>query len=387
MTSQIREELRRLVAEALGTASLLAAIVGSGIVVGQGGEAPAQLFQHAIVVGAALTALILAFGPVSGAHFNPAVTLADAWFGGTRWARAARYVVAQLVGATAGTVFTNLTFGLPAVALATTPRPGMTMAAAEGAATAGLLVVIFGLIRAGGGRVVAAAVGAYIAAAIMFTASDSFANPAVALARMLTDTWAGIAPQSVPAFLAGQAAGTVAAIALVGWLYHPQPREAAQVVVPTFNPPPNGDSPPGAGPMSTSATPTVLFLCVHNAGRSQMAAGWLQHLAGDRTRVLSGGSEPGDEIHPVVAEAMRELGVDIAANAPRAWTRADLENADVVVTMGCGDQCPVVAGKRYLDWELPDPADKPLEQVRSIRDEIGERVRGLLTELEVDPVR
>lgn len=233
-------DARRLVAEVLGTASLLAAIVGSGIVVAQGGDAPAQLVQHAIVVGAALTALILAFGPVSGAHLNPAVTLADAVFGGLSWPRAAAYIVAQLVGAGLGTMFTNLTFELPAVTLATTERASLAAAASEGAATAGLLVVIFGLIRSGGGRVVAAAVGAYIAAAIVFTSSDSFANPAVTLARMLSDTWAGIAPSSVPAFLAGQAAGTVGAIALIGWLYHPRPDEAAQVVVPT--------SPPHAGP-------------------------------------------------------------------------------------------------------------------------------------------
>lgn len=230
-------ELRRLTAEALGTASLLAAVVGSGIVVAQGGDAPAQLFGHAVVVGAALTALILAFGPVSGAHFNPAVTVADAWFGGLPWPRAARYVAAQLAGAVIGTVFTHATFGLQLVAVATTPRPGMGMAAAEAAATAGLLVVIFGLVRSGDGRVVAGAVGAYIAAAIVFTASDAFANPAVTVGRVLTDTWTGIAAADVPTFLAGQAAGTLAGIALITWLYHPRPEEAARVVVPTADEP------------------------------------------------------------------------------------------------------------------------------------------------------
>lgn len=226
-------ELRRLTAEALGTASLLAAVVGSGIVVSQGGEAPAQLFQHAVVVGAALAALILAFGPVSGAHLNPAVTVADAWFGGMPWSRAGAYVAAQLVGAVTGTVFTSLTFGRGVGELATTTRPGGAMVAAEAAATAGLLVVIFGLIRSGGGRAVAGAVGAYIAAAIVFTSSDAFANPAVTAGRLLTDTWTGIAPASAPAFLAGQLLGTLVAIALVGWLYQPQPDEAARVVVPS----------------------------------------------------------------------------------------------------------------------------------------------------------
>ena len=226
-------ELRRLTAEALGTASLLAAIVGSGIVVSQGGDAPAQLFQHAVVVGAALSALILAFGPVSGAHFNPVVTVADAWFGGLPWSRAGGYIAAQLVGAAAGTAFTNLTFGEGVAEVATTTRPGAAMVASEAAATVGLLVVIFGLIRSGGGRAVAGAVGAYIAAAIVFTSSDAFANPAVTVGRMLTDTWTGIAPVSAPAFLAGQVLGTLAAIVLIGWLYHPRPEEAARVVVPT----------------------------------------------------------------------------------------------------------------------------------------------------------
>jgi glycerol uptake facilitator-like aquaporin len=225
-------ELRRLTAELLGTASLLAAIVGSGIVVAQGGDAPAQLFQHAVVVGVTLTALILAFGPVSGAHLNPVVTLADAWFGGLPWPRAARYVAAQLTGAVLGTAFTNATFGVPAVALASTARPGVAMAAAEGAATAGLLVVIFGLVRTGAGRLVAGAVGAYITGAIVFTASDAFANPAVTVARMLTDTWTGIAPVSVPAFLIGQGAGLAAGIALIAWLYRPRAEHAARVVVP-----------------------------------------------------------------------------------------------------------------------------------------------------------
>jgi glycerol uptake facilitator-like aquaporin len=224
--------VRRLVAEALGTASLLAAIVGSGIVTQQDGAASAQLFQHAITVGLALVALILAFGPVSGAHLNPAVTVADAWFGGLPWRRAAGYLAAQVVGAVAGVVFTNLTFGTPAVALATAARGGIGPVAAEVAATAGLIVVVFGLVRSGGGRIVAVAVGAYIAAAIYFTASASFANPAVTLARALSDTYTGIAPGDVPGFLLGQALGTVAAIALVRFLYAPDAYEAAAVVVP-----------------------------------------------------------------------------------------------------------------------------------------------------------
>ena len=131
--------------------------------------------------------------------------------------------------------------------------------------------------------------------------------------------------------------------------------------------------------------PTVLFLCVHNAGRSQMAAGWMQQLAGERIQVLSGGSAPAEQINPAAVEAMREVGIDITEQYPKPWTDETLEAADIVVTMGCGDACPVIPGKRYLDWELTDPAGKPIEEVRPIRDDIGRRVRQLMTELGVDP--
>jgi arsenate reductase (thioredoxin) len=134
-----------------------------------------------------------------------------------------------------------------------------------------------------------------------------------------------------------------------------------------------------------SDTPTVLFLCVHNAGRSQMAAGWLRHLAGDRVQVLSGGSDPAERINPSAVEAMREVGVDITRNHPKRWTDETVEAADVIVTMGCGDTCPVFPGRRYLDWELEDPAGKGVDEVRPVRDEIEGRVRQLMTELGVEP--
>ena len=132
-----------------------------------------------------------------------------------------------------------------------------------------------------------------------------------------------------------------------------------------------------------TAKPTVLFLCVHNAGRSQMAAGWMRHLAGDRVRVLSGGSEPAERVNPAAVASMREVGIDIADGHPKPWTEETLGAADVVVTMGCGDACPVYPGKRYLDWQLEDPAGRPVEQVRPIRDDIERRVRGLLEDLGV----
>jgi arsenate reductase (thioredoxin) len=130
-------------------------------------------------------------------------------------------------------------------------------------------------------------------------------------------------------------------------------------------------------------TPTVLFLCVHNAGRSQMAAGWLRHLAGGRIQVLSGGSEPADQVNPAAVAVMDEVGIDITHRRPERWTDETLEAADVVVTMGCGDTCPVLPGKRYVDWELTDPSGRPIEEVRPIRDDIRDRVRGLMDELGV----
>ena len=131
------------------------------------------------------------------------------------------------------------------------------------------------------------------------------------------------------------------------------------------------------------AVPAVLFLCTHNAGRSQIAAGWLRHLAGSRVDVFSGGSDPGLELNATAIEAMGEIGIDIAGEFPKPWTDEIARAADVIVTMGCGDACPIVPGKRYEDWELTDPAGQPIEVVRAIRDDIGRRVGGLLATLKI----
>nr|WP_281274136.1 arsenate reductase ArsC [Sphaerisporangium album] len=135
-----------------------------------------------------------------------------------------------------------------------------------------------------------------------------------------------------------------------------------------------------------TGTPTVLFLCVHNAGRSQMALGYFQHLAEDRAIAWSGGSEPGERINPAAVAAMAEVGIDITGEYPKPWTTEIAQAADVIITMGCGDACPIFPGKRYEDWELTDPAGKTVEAVREIRDEIESRVRTLLEQLGV-PVR
>jgi arsenate reductase len=133
----------------------------------------------------------------------------------------------------------------------------------------------------------------------------------------------------------------------------------------------------------SDSAPTVLFLCVHNAGRSQMALGWFNHLAVGRAIAWSGGSEPGTEINPSAVAAMGEVGIDITNEFPKPWTDEIVRAADVVVTMGCGDACPFFPGKRYEDWELEDPAGQSVEAVRPIRDEIEQRVRGLLASLDV----
>ncbi|WP_106241392.1 arsenate reductase ArsC [Allonocardiopsis opalescens] len=135
-----------------------------------------------------------------------------------------------------------------------------------------------------------------------------------------------------------------------------------------------------------SDKPSVLFVCVHNAGRSQMAAGLLAHLAGDRVEVRSAGSEPAESVNPVAVAAMAEIGIDITGERPKVLTADAVRSSDVVITMGCGDACPVFPGKRYLDWELDDPAGQPIEKVRPVREEIRRRIEGLLAELGV-PVR
>jgi protein-tyrosine-phosphatase len=135
--------------------------------------------------------------------------------------------------------------------------------------------------------------------------------------------------------------------------------------------------------MSADGRPAVLFLCVHNAGRSQMAAGWVRHLAGDAVAVYSGGSEPAAQLNPAAVAAMAEAGIDISGERPQRWTDESARAADVIVTMGCGDACPVIPGQRYEDWELTDPAGQPIDVVRRVRDDIEAHVRRLLADLDV----
>jgi len=211
---------RRLGAEAVGTALLLAAVVGSGIMGERlaGGNIAVALLANTIATGAALVALILAFGPISGAHFNPAVTLADAAQGGLAWPDVAPYLAAQGVGAFAGVAAAHLMFELPLFFASEHARSGPAQMFSEFVATFGLLAVIWGCARGRSAVVVPFAVAGYITAAYWFTASTSFANPAVTLARSATDTFAGIRPADAPAFIVAQLLGAAAATGLFRWL-------------------------------------------------------------------------------------------------------------------------------------------------------------------------
>ena len=223
---------RALVAEFVGTALLLAAVVGSGIMAERlcGGNLGLALLANAVATGGALIALILAFGPVSGAHFNPAVTLCDTWSGGVERRLAAGYVAAQIAGALCGTALANGMFGLPFFFASQHVRAGVPLIVSEFVATFGLLAVIWGCVRARS-QAVPYAVAAYIVGAYWFTPSTSFANPAVTIARSLTDTFAGIRPMDVPAFIVAQCAGALAATALFAWLLPGAVRGAEPVLV------------------------------------------------------------------------------------------------------------------------------------------------------------
>ena len=221
-------------AECVGTALLLAAVVGSGVMGERlsGGNAGVALLANTAATGAALVCLILAFGHVSGAHFNPAVTLADAWVGGIGWRDVPLYVGAQVAGAFVGVAAAHAMFDLPVFFASGRARSGGAQLFSEFVATFGLLAVIWGCVRARRAASVPFAVGAYITAGYWFTASTSFANPAVTLARSASDTFAGIRPADVPGFILAQLAGAVVATALMRWLIPPLPEAAAEVVMP-----------------------------------------------------------------------------------------------------------------------------------------------------------
>jgi glycerol uptake facilitator-like aquaporin len=356
---------RRVTAEFLGTLFLVATVIGSGIMAERlaGGNVALALLANTIATGAILVALIFTFGGVSGAHFNPAVTVADALEHGMPWREVPAYIAAQCSGGLTGAVVAHLMFGLPPFSLSRHARSGGAQVFSEFVATFGLLAVIWGCSRVRANSV-PFAVGAYITAAYWFTSSTSFANPAVTIARAVSDTFAGIRPVDVPLFVAAQMCGAIAATVLIRRLIPSLPETAEDILLPHE---------------SRHQLKAYLFACVHNAGRSQMAAA-LFNLYADRSGCLaiSAGTQPADHIDPEVMQAMREIGVDLGSAKPQLLTRELAESASVLVTMGCGEACPFVPSLRTIVWALPDPKGQSLEAVRTIRDEIHARVKELI---------
>jgi glycerol uptake facilitator-like aquaporin len=226
---------RRLFAEFLGSAFLSATVIGSGIAAANlsPDDAGLQLLENAAATAAGLFTFILMFGPVSGGHFNPVVSLVDASFGGLRWRDAFAYIPAQVAGCVGGAVVANAMFDLAAISISTNHRASEAHLLSEVVATLGLLIVIFSLARSGRGSLAPAAVGAYIGSAYFFTSSTSFANPAISVGRMFSDTFAGIAPAAVPAFIGAQLVGGAIAILTIRTLYPDiTPEEASEAVFP-----------------------------------------------------------------------------------------------------------------------------------------------------------
>jgi glycerol uptake facilitator-like aquaporin len=226
---------RRLLAELLGAAFLAALVIGSGIAAQtlSPGDVGLELLENAAATAAGLYTIILMFGPVSGGHFNPVVSLADASFGGIRWRHAFAYIPAQITGCVLGAIAANGMFSLAAISISTHHRASPAHLLSEAIATAGLLLVIFSLARSRRANTAPAAVGAYIGAAYFFTSSASFANPAISIGRMFSNTFAGIAPSSVPGYIFAQLIGAVAAVFAIRVLYPDvTPAEAAEVVMP-----------------------------------------------------------------------------------------------------------------------------------------------------------
>jgi arsenate reductase (thioredoxin) len=261
------------------------------------------------------------------------------------WREVPAYVAAQCSGGLIGAAVAHLMFGLPLFSLSLRARTGGAQVFSEFIATFGLLAVIWGCSRVRANSV-PFAVGAYITAAYWFTSSTSFANPAVTIARSVSDTFTGIRPIDVPFFIAAQMCGAIAATVLIRWLIPSLSETAEDILLPH---------------QSKQELKTYLFACVHNAGRSQMAAAQF-NLYANRSGCLaiSAGTDPADHVHPQVVQVMREIGVDLSSVSPQKLTPDLAKTASVVVTMGCGEACPLVPNLRTIDWALPDPKGQSL---------------------------
>lgn len=371
---------RRIVAEGLGTAMLLATVVGSGIMAERlaGGNVAVALLANASATGAALVALILTFGAISGAHFNPAVTFCDAIQGGISWRDAFAYIFAQTIGAFLGVATANAMFELPVFFASNKVRTGAAQWLSEFVATFGLLAVIWGCVRLRSPVVVPFAVAAYITAACWFTASASFANPAVTLARSLTDSFAGIRLNDVPAFIIAQFFGAIAATLLFRWLVPMTAENAKTVIIPHEEKNRN----------VMNVKKRVLILCTGNSARSQMAEGLLRDLGGDEFEAMSAGIAPGS-VRPEAVEAMREIGIDISAHRSKSADEFVGQQFDYIITVcdHAKESCPVFpasAQRIHRSFEDPPPAsegdyESRIKIFRRVRDEIRQWLKDFIS--------
>jgi arsenate reductase len=285
-------------------------------------------------------------------------------------------VAAQVAGGLFGVLVANLMFDLDAVSVSAHDRGGTGHLLGEVVATMGLVLVVFGTLRSTRPETVAFAVGGYIAAAYWFTSSTSFANPAVTIGRMLSDTFAGIAPESVPGFIGAQLLGGLLAIALVRWLYPRIGDRRDQTIESRTQEPPLTPT--------TGRTPQVVFACVRNGGRSVISRVLTEHYARGAVTALSAGTQPGEHIHAEVADVLEKLGLDTSKEQPKLLTRATIAASDLAITLGCGEECPYVPGVRYVDWPVDDPGGQDEATVRAIVADLDGRVRNLIVELVPD---
>ena len=340
---------RGIAAEAIGTAFLLAAVVGSGIMAERlaGGNAAIALLANTMATGAALLCLILALGPISGAHLNPVVTLAQGWEQGTSPGRMTSYIAAQVIGALVGVALAHLMFEQPSVyAVGVHVRSGPAQALSEFVATFGFAARdrrlgenIASIRTVCGGRIYHRRLLVHRIDVVCEPRGDRGA---------IADRYFCRHPARRRACLCG-----CAGCRWIGW--------RVDVAM--------------AQPMKT-----VIFACVHNAGRSQMAAAFFNALAAPDARAISAGTDPGTRVHPEVLAVMAEAGIDLTGAVPQKLTPELASGAAMLITMGCGDECPIVPGVMRDDWPLEDPKGRPLEEVRRIRDEVRRRVERLLSE-------
>jgi thioredoxin type arsenate reductase len=360
---------RRAVCEFIGTAVLLGAVVGSGIMGERlsGGNAALALLANSIATGAALLALILTFGPISGAHLNPVITLTAALQRRLSWRDVPVYLFAEIAGAFTGVACANGMFGLPLFLASSHARPGWAQLFSESLATFGLVIVVWTCVEFRAEAVPYAA-AAYITAAYWFTASTSFANPAVTMARAATDTFAGIRPDDVSGFIVAQLGGAALAMPFLAGLRGQSGLTGAI----------------DSGKGITKMKKRILFLCTGNSARSQMAEGLMRHLAGERYDVFSAGTSP-KGLHALSVGVMNELGIDVSRQASKDLKVFLGQEFDYVITVcdRARQQCPVFPGAVPIHWQFDDPAEAVPEMqmtaFRQVRDEIMQRIRVFLS--------